>query len=57
MLEYDWIDVSEGIDINKTNKSKECDSCHYWYFLNRGLKYEPYHYNGYHDLIQKSYQF
>ena len=38
MLEYDWIDVSEGIDINKTNKSKECDICHYWYFLNRGLK-------------------
>ena len=56
MLEYDWIDVSEGININKTNKSKECDICHYWYFLDRGLKYEPYHYNGYHDLIQKSHE-
>ena len=33
MLEYDKIDISEGIDINKTNKSKECDICHYWYFL------------------------
>ena len=25
MLEYDRIDISEGIDIDKTNKSKECD--------------------------------
>ena len=24
MLEYNRIDISEGIDINKTNKSKEC---------------------------------
>ena len=24
MLEYDRIDISEGIDINKTNKPKEC---------------------------------
>ena len=23
-------DVSEGIDVNKTNASKECDICHYW---------------------------
>ena len=25
MLEYDKIDISEGIDVNKTNLSKECD--------------------------------
>ena len=25
MLEYDRIDISGGIDINKTNASKECD--------------------------------
>ena len=29
MLKYDKIDVSEGIDVNKTNKSKECMFCHY----------------------------
>ena len=29
MLEYDKTDTSEGIDINKTNASKECDICHY----------------------------
>ena len=29
MLYYYGIDVSEGIDVNKTSKSKECDVCHY----------------------------
>ena len=29
MLEYDRMDNSERIDINKTNASKECDICHY----------------------------
>ena len=29
MLEYDRIDISVGIDINKTNASKGCDICHY----------------------------
>ena len=35
MLEYDRIDISEGIDVNKTNLSKECDICHYWYFKSK----------------------
>ena len=29
MLYYNRIDVSQGIDINKTNPSKECDIYHY----------------------------
>ena len=29
MLKYDRIDFSEGIDVNMTNKSKECMLCHY----------------------------
>ena len=33
MLEYGRIDISEGIDVTKTNLSKECDICHYWYFV------------------------
>ena len=37
MLKYDRIDISEGIDINKTNKSKECMPCHYWHFLDKNL--------------------
>ena len=32
MIEYERIDISEGIDVNKTNLSQECDICHYWYF-------------------------
>ena len=31
MLEYNRIDISEGIDVNKTNLSNDCDICHYWY--------------------------
>ena len=33
MLYFDKIDVSEGIDVNKTSASKECEIWHYWYFL------------------------
>ena len=35
------LDVSEGIDGNKTNTSKEWDIYHCWYFLDKGFKYEP----------------
>ena len=38
MLEYEIIDISEGNDANKTNLSKECDICHYWYFKNIGFE-------------------
>ena len=60
MLEYDRIDISEEIDINKTNASSvtsECDICHYWYFLDKNFKYEPYLCNGCHDLMQKVMNF
>ena len=57
MVEYDRIDISERIDINKTNKSKECDICHYYYSKDIGFKYEPYLCNGCHDLMQKAKNF
>ena len=57
MLEYDRIDVSEGIDINKTNASKECKICHYWYFKDIDFKYEPYLCNGCHGLMEKATNF
>ena len=57
MLEYDRIDLSEGINANKTNASKECDICHYWYFVDEDFKYEPYLCNGCHDLMQKARNF
>ena len=57
MLEYDRIDISEGVDVDKLILSKECDICHYWYFKNIGFKYEPYLCNGCHDLMQKAMSF
>ena len=40
MLYLDRIDVSEGIDVNKTSASKELDVCYYWYFLNYSLSFK-----------------
>ena len=57
MLEFDKIDISEGIDTNKTSASKECNICHYWYFLDKNFNYEPYLCNGCHDLMQKAMSF
>ena len=42
ILQYEKIDVSEGIDTNKTSASKEGMLCHYWYFKDVGFKFEPY---------------
>ena len=41
----------ERIDTNKTNASKECDICHYWYFLDKVFKFESYVCNGSHDVL------
>ena len=57
MLEYERIDVSEVIGVNKINLSKELDICHYWYFKDIGFKYERYLFNGCHDLMQKAMGF
>ena len=52
MLEYDRIDVSEGIDVDNTNKSKECMLCHYWYFLDKNFSYGPSLCDGCYDIMQ-----
>ena len=57
LLEYERIDISKGIYINKTNASKECDIWHYWYFLDKNFNYELYLCNGCHDLTQKAMNF
>ena len=57
MLEYNRIDIWEGIDINKTNASKDFHICHYWYFKDISFKYEPYLCNGCHGLMKKSISF
>ena len=51
MLYFDRIDLSEGADVNKTIKSNECDICHYWYFLNKVFKFQPFVCNRCHDLL------
>ena len=57
MLEYDRIDISEGIDVDKLNKSKECMLCHYWYFLDKNFTYGPYLCDGCYNIVQKSNDF
>ena len=44
MLYYDRINVSEGIDVNETSTSKECNNyiCHYCYLWNKRFKFQPY---------------
>ena len=51
MLQYQKIDVSEGIDVNKTSASKECELCHYWFFKDVGFKFEEHVCNRCHDLL------
>ena len=55
MIRYQKIDISEGIDIDKTNASKECELCHYWFFKEIGFKFEEHVCNKYHDLLTITY--
>ena len=55
MLPYQKIDVSEGIDINKTSALKECELCHYWFFKDIGFKFEEHVCNKCHDLLTIAY--
>ena len=57
MLQYDRIDVSERIDVNKTNRSKECMLCHYWYILDKNFSYGPYLCDGCCNIKPKSINF
>ena len=51
MLWYQKINISEGIDVNKTSESKECGLCHYWFFKDIGFKFEEHVCNKYHELL------
>ena len=55
MLWYQKIDISEGIDINKTNASKECELYHYWFFKDIGFKFEEHVCSKCHDLLKIAY--
>ena len=49
MLYYDRIDLSVGIDVAKSNNSKEYTVWHYCFF-NHGFKFKNSVCNGCHDL-------
>ena len=55
MLRYQKIDISEGIDINKANASKECELCHYWFFKDIGFKFQEHVCNKCHNLLAIPY--
>ena len=55
MLEYDRIDISEGIDIKKYKEtSRECSLCKLYYFLDKNFNYGPYLCNGCYDMSMKA---
>ena len=56
MLQYQNIDVPEGIDANKTSASKECEVYHYWHFKDVGFKFEPYACNKCHYVLMTAYE-
>ena len=51
MLKYEKINISEGIDVNKTSASEECKLCHYSVFKDVGFKFEKNVCNKCYDLL------
>ena len=54
MLYFDRIDVSEGIDINKAKVSKECDICHYCYFIDNEFNSQTFVWSECYDVFMLS---
>ena len=52
MLEYDRIDISEGIVINKCEEtSRRCNLCNFYYYLDKNFSYGPFLCNGCYNEI------
>ena len=56
MLQYEKIDDSEGIHVNKTGLPKECMLCRYWYFKDVGFRFEPHVCNKCRDVLMTTYE-
>ena len=55
MLEYDRIDVSEGVNTMQNRLlSIECWLCHFWYFLDKNFNYQKCYCDGCHDMSMKT---
>ena len=52
-LAYERIDISDGINVNKSCESKGCTLCHYWYFFDTSFSYGPYICDGCYNMTQK----
>ena len=55
MLQYQKINVSEGIDVNKPIASKESEFFHYRFFKNIRFIFEEYLCNRWHGLLTMAY--
>ena len=53
MLVYGKFNISDGIDVDKSDKSKDCMLCHYWYFLDKNFNYGPYLCDKCYNMMQK----
>ena len=53
MLVYEKIDISDGIDADMSDESKECMLRHYWYFLDKNFSCGPYLYDGCYNMMLK----
>ena len=55
MLEYNRIDISEGIDINRCEEtSRKCSLHKFYYFLDKNFKYGPCLCDGCCDMSMKT---
>ena len=48
------MNVSKRIDVNKTGELNECNICQYWYYLNKGFKFQQIVCNECYDLVMMS---
>ena len=53
MLVYEKIDISGGIDVDMSDKSKECMLCNYCYFLDKSCSYGRYLCDRCYNMMQK----
>lgn len=54
MWEYDRIDMSEVIGINKTNEWRRCTDCSNYYFLKVSFRFQQKACSGCNDLMPKA---
>ena len=57
MFKYHRIDISGEIYVDKTNESRQCKFCHYWYFPNKNFSYGRFTCDGCYDIVQRSTDF